>query len=116
MAEKFATDGLTIAPGVVETILAQTILGIDGVAKVGTPKPTDGLLGVGKKRNPAQGVLLMADAGQITVAVHICVLFGYRLQDVADEVRSAVAEALEGQIGVTASAVDIYVDGIAFPE
>lgn len=116
MADRYATEGLTIAPGVIETILAQTVLSIDGVAKVGTPKPTDGLLGAGRRRNPAQGVLLTADGGSITVAVHVSVYFGHRLQEVADQVRLAVAEVLEGQIGVTAAAVDVYVDGIAFPE
>jgi len=116
MAERFSTDGLTIAPGVVETILAQTVLDVDGVAQVGSPRPTDGLIGSSRKRNPAAGVLVLADAGQITVAVHVCVFYGYRLQDVAEQVRLAVALALEGQIGVSAAAVDVFVDGIAFPE
>ena len=116
MAEQFSAEGLTIAPGVVETILAQAVLQVDGVAQVGSPKPTDGLLGSGKRRNPAQGIIVAAEDGQIVVAVHIRVFYGYRLTDVADQARKAVAETLEGQIGATAAAVDIYVDGIAFPE
>jgi uncharacterized alkaline shock family protein YloU len=44
------------------------------------------------------------------------VLYGYRLVDVAEQVRLVVVETLEGQIGVVASAVDIFIDGVAFPE
>lgn len=116
MAEQFHTDGLTIAPGVVETILAQTVLAIDGVAQVGSPKATDGLFGSGKHRNPAQGILMTAEEGVITIAVHLTVFYGYQLQAVAQAVRQAVAEVLIAQIGLAAAAIDIYIDGIAFPE
>ncbi|MCL2137610.1 MAG: Asp23/Gls24 family envelope stress response protein, partial [Coriobacteriia bacterium] len=103
-------------PGVIETILSQTVLQVDGVAKVGSPKPTDGIFSGTKKRNSPQGVLLTAEDGQITVAVHICVHFGFRLQEVAEQVRYAVADTLEGQIGISAHTVDVYIDSIAFPE
>ncbi|MDR2957382.1 MAG: Asp23/Gls24 family envelope stress response protein [Coriobacteriales bacterium] len=116
MAEQISADGLTIAPGVIETILAQTILQVDGVTRVGSPKPTDGLFGTGKHRNPAQGIILVAEDNQITVSAHICVEYGYRLPEVAEQVRSAIADTLEGQIGVKVAAVDVYVDSVAFPE
>jgi len=114
MAEQISTDGLTIAPGVIETILAQMVLDVEGVAWVGSPKATDGLIGAGRKRNPAQGILLTAEGDQITVAVHISASFGYRLADVADQVRQAVSDTLVGQIGVKVQAVDVYVDSIDF--
>ena len=116
MAERFSTDGLTIAPGVIETILAQTVLQVDGVARVGSMKPADNIFSSNKRRNPAQAVLLTAEAGQITVSVHISVTFGYRLSEVAERVRSVIAETLEGQVGAIVAAVDVYVDSIAFPE
>ena len=116
MAEQFSTDGLTIAPGVIETILAQAVLQIDGIASVGSPKPTDGIFGTGKRKNPGQAVIITAEDGQISIAVHICVGFGYRLQEVAEQVRFVIADTLEGQIGIKAATVDIYVDSIAFPE
>ncbi|MDR0459340.1 MAG: Asp23/Gls24 family envelope stress response protein [Coriobacteriales bacterium] len=116
MSEQFTTEGLTIAPGVIETILSQAILQIDGVSKVGSPKATDGLLGSGKRRNPAQGVLLIAENDLINVVVHICVEYGYQLMAVAEQVRSMVADTLEGQIGISVNQVDVFVDSIAFPE
>ncbi|MCL2631887.1 MAG: Asp23/Gls24 family envelope stress response protein [Coriobacteriia bacterium] len=116
MVEQFSTDGLTIAPGVVETILMQAVLQVDGVARVGSPKPIEGLFGSSKRNNATQAVVLTAEDGKIMVSVHICVHFGYRLQEVAEQVRYAVADTLGGQIGVTTSAVDVFVDGIVFPE
>lgn len=116
MAEQFSTEGLTIAPGVIELILAQTVLQVEGVASVGAFKAAEGIFGASKKKAPVQAVILTAEDGQITVSVHISVFFGARLQEVAELVRYAIADTLEGQIGITTAAVDVYVDGIVFPE
>ena len=40
MEEKLNVDGLTIAPGVVETILSLAISQIEGVAVIGAPLPS----------------------------------------------------------------------------
>jgi uncharacterized alkaline shock family protein YloU len=116
MTDHHKADGLTIAPGVIETILVQAILQVDGVARVGLPKPTDGFFSGGRKRNPAQGITLIAEDEQITATVHVSVYYGFRLQELAEALRYAVAETLEGQIGITASAVDIFIDSVVFPE
>ena len=116
MPGEFNCEGLTIAPGVVETILAQAVLQVEGVCSVGAPKVTDSLLTSSKRRNPGQGILITAEAQAIKVIVHVKVYFGYRLPELASAVRRAVSETMVSQIGVKVSAVDVYIDSIAFPE
>ncbi|MCL2339994.1 MAG: Asp23/Gls24 family envelope stress response protein [Actinomycetia bacterium] len=117
MSEQFSSEGLTIAPGVIETILAQTVLQVDGVTQVGGTKTNSSLLGLGgKNKTTGQGIILLAENDQLTVTVHVRVAYGYRLQEVAAQIRQTISETLAGQIGIMAAAVDVYVDSIAFPQ
>jgi uncharacterized alkaline shock family protein YloU len=116
MDEKLMNEGLTIAPGVIETIVSLSVAQVDGVARVGAPRLSQGA-SARSKRHPAQGILIMADDDeQIIVAVHVQIFYGYRLQEVAEKIRLAVADTLSGQVGIEVATVDVYVDGIQFPE
>jgi uncharacterized alkaline shock family protein YloU len=117
MDERLVNEGLSIAPGVVETIVSLAAGQVDGVAQVTAPGLSRGLLTVLGRRHPGQGVVIMADEdGIITVAVRVRVYYGYRLQEVAEQIRHAVAGTLLGQIGIEVAAVDVFIDGIQFPE
>jgi uncharacterized alkaline shock family protein YloU len=117
MDEKLVNEGLSIAPGVVETIVSLAASQVDGVAQVTAPRLSHGFISALSKKHLAQGVVIMADDdGTITVIVRIRVFYGYRLQEVAEKVRHAVVDTLSGQIGIEVAAVDVYIDGIQFPE
>jgi uncharacterized alkaline shock family protein YloU len=117
MDEKLMNEGLTIAPGVVETIVSLAVAQVDGVARVGAPRLSRSFISALGKRHPAQGILIMADDEErIVVAAHVRIFYGYRLQEVADKIRLAVADTLSGQVGIEVASVDVYVDGIQFPE
>jgi uncharacterized alkaline shock family protein YloU len=117
MDEKFMIEGLTIAPGVVETMVSLAVSQIEGVAHVGAPGISDSFISALSKKHPAQGILITADEDKaITVAVHVQIFYGYRLQEVAEQIRVVVADTLEGQVGIEVSAVDVFIDGIQFPK
>jgi uncharacterized alkaline shock family protein YloU len=117
MDEKLMSEGLTIAPGVVETIVSLAVAQVDGVAQVGAPRLSRGFISALGKGHPAQGILIVADDDErITVMTHVHIFYGYRLQEVADRIRFVVADTLSGQVGIDVAAVDVYVDGIRFPE
>jgi uncharacterized alkaline shock family protein YloU len=110
-------DGLTIAPGVIETIVSLAVAQVDGVAQVGGSGLSESFLSAFSKRHPAQGVLILADDdGQITLDVHVLLYFGYRLHDVGEQVRLAVADTLAGQVGIEAARINVHIDGVRFPE
>ena len=119
-AEKgFCLKGVEIAPGVVETIISLAAAEVPGVAGVGTAGAISAIAAAfnAGKAIPTTGInLAVADDGTVAVELTIQAYYGYRLVEVAAAVRSAVADALKGQIGAEVTSVDIYVDGLAFEE
>ncbi|MCL1846606.1 MAG: Asp23/Gls24 family envelope stress response protein [Coriobacteriia bacterium] len=117
MYETITSDGVTIAPGVVETLVSYAVHEVDGVAQVKAPSISDSLISALSKKHPAQGVIITAeDDGQINIAVHVQVFYGFQLQVIAEQIRAVVIETMEMQVGVTVASVDVFVDGIQFPE
>lgn len=108
-------DGMAIAPGVVETIISLAARDVDGVASVGDPT-TSGIMSlIGGGKPSTQGIEIETGEDEsLYVAVRLYVKSGYVLPDVAAEVRQAIADALETQVGAKVSAVDVYIDGIQF--
>ena len=108
-------DGMTIAPGVAETIISMAARDVDGVASVGDPT-TSGIVSIfGGGKPSTQGIEIeTGEDDELTISVRLHVKSGYVLPDLAAKVRQAVADAIETQVGAAVSAVDIYIDGIQF--
>ena len=92
MTDQMNVEGLSIAPGVMETIRSML-----------ASKPSTS--GIETK---------MGDDSKLSVAVHVEVYYGYVLPELAAQLRSAIAEALATQAGVEVSSVDVYIDGLQF--
>ncbi|MDR0888353.1 MAG: Asp23/Gls24 family envelope stress response protein [Coriobacteriales bacterium] len=113
MANAFTKDDITIAPGVMETIVALAATGVEGVAGTGHEWPgQSGFLKTLLAPKAPSGVSILEEDGNITVELHIQVFFGYKLFDVAAAVRSAVANAIDAQTGVIVSNVNVFIDSI----
>ena len=115
----FCVNGITIAPGVVETIVSLAAAEVPGVAGVGTAGPISSIaaaLNAGRSVPTAGIKLAVAEDNSVSVNLMIQAYYGYRLADVAAQVREAVADALKGQVGAETSSVDVYVDALAFEE
>lgn len=109
-------DGMAIAPNVVETIVAIAVREVEGVAGLGSTNGGGVLSKLGGKPS-AQGIELeVDDDNNLKIAAHIDVYFGQVLPEVADRVRTAIADAVASQVGVEVASVDVYVDGIQFAE
>ncbi|MCL1797731.1 MAG: Asp23/Gls24 family envelope stress response protein [Eggerthellaceae bacterium] len=114
MANDFSIDGMALAPGVVETIVAIAAQEVDGVASVGSTG-VGSLTSMFKTKSAAQGVEVeVTEDSKLQIAVRIDVMYGYSLPDVAAQIRNSVAEAVVSQVGLSASRVDVYIDGIQF--
>ena len=115
----FCVNGITIAPGVVETIVSLAAAEVPGVAGVGTAGPISSIaaaLNAGRSVPTAGIKLAVAEDNSVSVNLTIQAYYGYRLADVDAQVREAVADALKGQVGAETSSVDVYVDALAFEE
>jgi uncharacterized alkaline shock family protein YloU len=114
MDDKYSIKGLTLADGVVETLVAAAVNQVDGVAQVGAPHVPTSLLQIFTKTHNVPGVLIYEDDGAFIVDVHLQVYYGHRLTAIADAAREAVVAALDSQVGIKVGAVNIFIDGIQF--
>ena len=108
-------EGMEVAPNVVETIVSLAAQSVEGVASIGDPT-TSGLRSIIAGGKPAtQGIEVEnGEDGDLHVSVRLHVKSGQVLPDLAANVRQAIADALESQVGAKVGAVDIYIDGIQF--
>lgn len=115
----YVIDGITIAPGVVETIISLAAAEVPGVAGVGAAGAISAIKAAFNAGNaiPTNGIIVepLGDK-QVAVTISIQAFYGYRLVEIAGNVRKAVADALAAQIGVVANSVDVHVDALSFEE
>lgn len=108
-------DGMNIAPGVVETIVSLAARDVDGVASVGDPATSGILTLIGGGKPSTQGVEVeVDDNSELHISISLCVKSGHVLPDLAADVRRAVVDAVNTQVGAKVGSVDIYIDGIHF--
>ena len=116
MSDEIRLEGLGVAPGVLDTIVTMAIESVEGVSAVGAP----GLAGIAQKaarKGQARAVDVCVDEeGGISATIHVQILYGHKLKDVAVAIQNSVADAVQSQVGVQMTAVDVYVDGIVFEE
>lgn len=109
------TEGMAIAPGVMETIVILAVREAPGVASVGAaPSGIRSLLAF---KQSTQGVVVsVAEDDTVAVDVTLRIQSGHSVEEVAAAVRRAVADAVLAQVGLVVSRVDITVDGIQFQD
>ncbi|MBS3957635.1 MAG: Asp23/Gls24 family envelope stress response protein [Clostridiales bacterium] len=113
MSEEIRLPGLTIAPSVLDTIITLAVNQVEGVAFASSGQGLGGLV------NRAAGKAVevsSAEDGAVTVSVHITVRYGMPIHTVARTVQEAVADSIRSQVGTKVDSVDVYVDGIEFPQ
>ncbi len=107
-------EGMAIAPGVVETIVCLAAAEVEGVASIGSPV-NSGIRSVLGAKPSTQGVeVSVSENDALVISIRMDVYYGYVLPDLANAVRSAVADAVTSQIGLTIESIDIYIDGMQF--
>jgi uncharacterized alkaline shock family protein YloU len=109
MADEIKLESMTVTPEVLETIAEIATREVAGVA--GVDGGIVSLIG-GKK-----GVTVAADdAGALVVTLHVKVAYGTNMREVALGVQNSIADAMQGMTGSPVGAVDVFVDGVVFPE
>ncbi len=114
MLFRSSVEGLSIAPGVLETIISVAASEVDGVASLGS-FATSGIRSMLASKPSTSGIEAnLDDDGKLRVSIHVEVYHGYVLPDLAAALRTAIAESLKTQAGIDVDTVDVYVDGIQF--
>ena len=107
--------GIGISKEVVSAIVSRAAGSVAGVASVGgNDTIASNLINVFTNKSIAPSQVVENDA--LHIGVHLAVFYGYPFTKLAAEVRGVVATAVNEQIGVSISAVDIYIDSLVFPK
>ena len=114
--KELSIGGMSIAPGVVETIISVAMSEVEGVTAVGVTS-VNGLVAAIAGKGSAQGIDVDVDAnGQLAVGIHVEVSYGKPLPEIAGRIRQAVFDAVTSQIGIPVGSVDVYIDGVQFKD
>jgi len=103
---------VNISEDVVAVIAAAAAVEVEGVHGpfVSHGKEITNMLG---RRALSRGVKLHIEGDVVTVDVHLIAEMGYSVNDVGMHVQKAVITAIEDAVGVTVSAVNVHICGIA---
>jgi uncharacterized alkaline shock family protein YloU len=113
MTDEMRLNGMGIAPGVFETIAAHAACSVEGIVSVDGGQSLAGLVG----KTAGRGIEVeQSDDGSLTVSLHVSVAYGRPLHDVGRAVQEAVTSALESMTDQEVTAVDVFVDHVAFTE
>lgn len=114
MTKNMNVNGMSLAPGVVETIISIAANEVEGVASVGS-YTAGGIRAKLTSKPTTAGIEVEPDAeGKLMVTLHVEVYHGHILPDLAARLRQAIADALLVQVGLEVASIDIFVDGVQF--
>lgn len=114
MSDEIKIGDLTLAPGVLETIVTLAAKDVEGVASICGSQGLAQLAQKAVNKQAARSVEVSTEGDAVAISLHIEVEYGSSLKDVAEAVQKAVSEAVTHQVGVPIDAVDVFVDAIEF--
>ncbi len=118
MEGELVIAGIGVSRNVVSTIVSTAAERVEGVASVGENAIASGLISVftAKPINAEPAVESSVVDDKLKVSIRLSVFYGYPFTKLAADVRSAVAAAVNSQMGVEVGSVDICIDNLVFPK
>lgn len=112
---EITTNGMAIAPNVIDTIVSLALKDVSGVDSTSVAPTGLKVLFSSKATSNRVKVFTESD-GSLAIEVTLRVLDGYPVKELASSVRSSIADAVVLQTGIPVSRVDICIDGIHFQD
>ncbi len=104
---------VTIAPGVLTTIVRQTALEQKGVARLApTPPKVRGLLAGSAVDN---GILVVVTDEGVQVELHVVASANTNMLKLGETLQNSVRQALEVMVGMPVTTVDVFIDDVVVP-
>jgi uncharacterized alkaline shock family protein YloU len=105
-------DKITIAPGVLLTVVRLAALQVRGVLRMGS---TPGGVNRWLRRTPAeQGVQILVDEQTVIVDVYIVADADANLREVSYNVQKQVARDIQENVGMIVGAVNVHIEDVIF--
>lgn len=118
MSQEITIAGIGIAPEVLAAIVSRSVEQVEGVASVGVKDLATNLVSMFSAKSTQVGEDVEAEVidDKLRLTVHLTVFFGYPFKKLAEVVREAVVNAIDGQVGVEVESVNICIDSLVFPK
>ncbi len=100
-----------ISEEVVSTIAGLAASEVKGVSSMSAGL-TGGIYDLIGKKNPSKGVKIEMKEEGVFLDLYLVVEYGAKIPDVALEVQQAVKNSVETMTGLTASKIDIHIQGV----
>lgn len=104
---------VTIAPGVLTTIVRQTTLEQRGVQRLAAVPPTVRGLMAGTALD--EGIFVAVTEQGVQIEVHIIASTEANMIKLGSTLQTKITRALEEMVGMPVAAVDVFIDGVAVP-
>jgi uncharacterized alkaline shock family protein YloU len=102
-----------IAPDVLLTIARLTTLNVPGVARLASTPPTvDKLF----QRSQADGVRIEVRGQTVTADIFVVASSGVLVRDVARQIQTDVARAIQEMVGMEVATVNVHVEDVDYSE
>ena len=89
---------------------AVSCYGIIGMASKNQVK--DGITEILRKENYAKGIVVKKDEEKLVIDLYIIVMYGTKISEIANNVKSSVKYQIEKTLGVKVNEINIYIQGI----
>ncbi len=110
--EPLPGDRITIAPGVLLTVVRLAALRVAGVAGMGS---TPGGVNRWLRRTPAErGIQMLIDDQTVTIDVYIVVNAECNLREVSENVEKLVARDIEDNVGMHIGNINVHIEDVVF--
>lgn len=118
MDGELVISGIGVSRGVVATIVSMAAERVEGVASVGENAIASGLISVFTAKSVSTEPAVESDVedDKLVLTVRLSVFYGYPFTKLAADVRAAIAEAVNSQMGVSVGRVDVCIDNLVFPK
>lgn len=111
-------QGLGVSSHVIADIVCAAASSVEGVAQVGSGDIASSLISVFTTKTLPQDLSVEAhvEDEKLYVTVHVAVFYGYSFVDIASQIITVVAAALQEQLSCEIGAIDICIDSLVFPK
>lgn len=102
---------VTISEDVVSVIAGVATSEVKGVASM-AGSIAGGIAEILGKKNMGKGVKVILDGNTAVIDLHITVVYGSKIPEVAWEIQEKVKKAVESMTGLDVEKVNIYIEGV----
>lgn len=104
---------ITVSTEVISDIVGLSAIECAGVVGMASQKRVkDGMAELLKRENYSKGIVVRNENDDIHIDLHIVILYGIKIAEIASNVQERVKHAVEEMIGLSVSSINIVIEDV----